>query len=108
MKHGEPRLVFHASQLTVVAGAFCGTTASMRAPVWRRVRFTWKATTQPTSGGSIDPGSFRGTPISPSKRPASTARLGGMQDDDVALEGLRRAVAALEDLDTVGALKPAI
>ncbi len=38
----------------------------------------------------------------------STAGLGGMQDDDVALEGLRRAVAALEDLDTVGALKTAL
>ena len=31
-----------------------------------------------------------------------------MQDDDVALEGLRRAVAALEDLDTVGALRAAL
>ena len=31
-----------------------------------------------------------------------------MQDDDVALEGLRRAVAALEDLDTVDALSRAI
>jgi len=38
----------------------------------------------------------------------STAGLGGMQDDDVALEGLRRAVAALQDLDTVGALKAAL
>jgi len=38
----------------------------------------------------------------------STAGLGGMQDDDVALEGLRRAVAALDDLDTVGALKAAL
>jgi aminoglycoside phosphotransferase (APT) family kinase protein len=38
----------------------------------------------------------------------STAGLGGMQDDDVALEGLRRAVAALEDLDTVGALRTAL
>ena len=35
----------------------------------------------------------------------STAGLGGMQDDDVALEGLHRAVAALDDLDTVGALE---
>jgi Ser/Thr protein kinase RdoA (MazF antagonist) len=30
-----------------------------------------------------------------------TAGMGGMQDDRIALEGLRRAVAALEDLDTV-------
>jgi Ecdysteroid kinase-like family len=38
----------------------------------------------------------------------STAGLGGMQGDDIALEGLRRAVAALDDLDTVGALKAAL
>jgi hypothetical protein len=31
-----------------------------------------------------------------------------MQDDDVTLEGLQRAVAALEDLDTVGALREAV
>ena len=31
-----------------------------------------------------------------------------MQDDDVTLEGLRRAVAALEDLHTVGALREAV
>ena len=61
-----------------------------------------------SSRGSIDPGSFRGTPISPSKRSASTAGLGGMQDDDDTLEGLQRAVAALEDLDTVGALREAV
>lgn len=30
-----------------------------------------------------------------------TAGMGGMQAEDIALEGLRRAVAALEDLDTV-------
>ena len=34
-----------------------------------------------------------------------TAGMGGMQDEDIALEGLRRAVAALEDLDTVAVLK---
>ena len=38
----------------------------------------------------------------------STAGLGGMQNDDVALEGLRRAVAALEDLDTVAVLRNAL
>ncbi len=30
-----------------------------------------------------------------------TAGMGGMQDEGIALEGLRRAVAALEDLDTI-------
>jgi len=28
-----------------------------------------------------------------------------MQDDDIALEGVRRGVAALEDLDTVAVLR---
>ncbi|MGV9800707.1 phosphotransferase [Mycobacterium sp. NPDC003449] len=34
-----------------------------------------------------------------------TAGLGGMQSEDIALEGTRRAVAALEDLETVALLK---
>lgn len=34
-----------------------------------------------------------------------TAGMGGMQDEGIALMGLRRAVAALEDLDTVAVLK---
>lgn len=37
-----------------------------------------------------------------------TAGMGGMQDDDIALEGLGRAVAALQDLDTVYALKASL
>lgn len=38
----------------------------------------------------------------------STAGLGGMQDDGIAFEGLRRAVTALDDLETVDALKMAM
>jgi len=34
--------------------------------------------------------------------------MGGMQDEGIALEGLRRAVAALEDLDTVAVLKKSL
>lgn len=34
-----------------------------------------------------------------------TAGMGGMQEENIALEGLARSVAALEDLDTVYALK---
>ncbi|MGZ8809386.1 MAG: phosphotransferase, partial [Mycobacterium sp.] len=37
-----------------------------------------------------------------------TAGMGGMQDKGIALEGLRRAVAALEDLDTVAVLKKSL
>lgn len=37
-----------------------------------------------------------------------TAGMGGMQDESIALEGLGRAVSALEDLDTVYALKASL
>lgn len=37
--------------------------------------------------------------------PLITAGMGGMQVEDIAMEGLRRGVAALEDLETVAALK---
>lgn len=37
--------------------------------------------------------------------PLTTAGLGGMQTEAIALEGLRRAVAAIEDLETVAALR---
>jgi Phosphotransferase enzyme family len=38
----------------------------------------------------------------------TTAGLGGMQAEDVALRGLQRAVAALDDLDTVAALQKSL
>lgn len=37
-----------------------------------------------------------------------TAGLGGMQDENIAYEGLRRGVAALKDLDTVALLKKSL
>ena len=37
-----------------------------------------------------------------------TAGMGGMQDEGIALEGLRRAVAALDDLDTVAVLEKSL
>jgi hypothetical protein len=40
--------------------------------------------------------------------PVITAGMGGMQVDDIALEGARRGVAALDDLETVAALKSAM
>jgi hypothetical protein len=40
--------------------------------------------------------------------PLTTAGLGGMQTEGVALEGLARAVAAIEDLETVAALRQAL
>lgn len=40
--------------------------------------------------------------------PLITAGMGGMQDDSIAMEGLKRGVAALEDLETVASLKEAM
>jgi hypothetical protein len=37
--------------------------------------------------------------------PLTTAGLGGMQTEAISMEGLARAVAALEDLETVAALQ---
>lgn len=37
-----------------------------------------------------------------------TAGMGGMQDDEIAMEGLGRSVAALADLDTVSALRASL
>lgn len=40
--------------------------------------------------------------------PLITAGMGGMQAEGIAMEGLRRGVAALEDLETVAALKSSL
>ncbi len=40
--------------------------------------------------------------------PLITAGMGGMQVEDIAMEGLRRGVAALDDLETVAALKNSV
>ena len=40
--------------------------------------------------------------------PLITAGMGGMQAEDIALEGVRRGVAALEDLDTVSLLEKSL
>ena len=40
--------------------------------------------------------------------PLITAGMGGMQDENIALEGVRRGVAALTDLETVAALKQSL
>ena len=37
--------------------------------------------------------------------PLTTAGLGGMQTEAISLEGFQRAVAAIEDLETVAALE---
>jgi hypothetical protein len=50
---------------------------------------------------------YRQAVIHPYLSALSTAGLGGLQDDGIALEGLRRAVIALDELETVAALRRA-
>lgn len=50
---------------------------------------------------------YRQAVVQPYIAGLTTAGLGGMQNEDIALEGLRRAAAALDDLDTVAALRRA-
>lgn len=50
---------------------------------------------------------YRQAVIHPYVSALSTAGLGGLQDDGIAVEGLHRAVRALEELDTVDALQRA-
>ncbi len=40
--------------------------------------------------------------------PLITAGMGGMQAESIALEGLKRGVAALDDLDTVALLEKSL
>ena len=40
--------------------------------------------------------------------PLITAGMGGMQVEGIAMEGLRRGVAALDDLETIAALKSSL
>jgi hypothetical protein len=42
------------------------------------------------------------------RTPLITAGMGGMQVEDIAMEGLRRAVVALDDLETITALKSSL
>ena len=50
---------------------------------------------------------YRQAVVHPYLSALSTSGLGGLQDDGIALEGLRRAVTALDELETVTALQRA-
>jgi hypothetical protein len=47
---------------------------------------------------------YRQAAVQPYLASLATAGLGGMQSDEIVFEGLRRAVAAFDDLDTVSLL----
>ncbi len=51
---------------------------------------------------------YRQSAVQPFLAALSTAGLGGMQSEEIAFEGLRRAIAAFDDLDTVAVLQKSL
>jgi hypothetical protein len=86
-----------------------GTPVSDRARVERDLLDTYRSALDAHGGPQLDRDElwtrYRQAVVHPYVSGLSTAGLGGMQDDGVALEGLRRAVTALEEIDTVAALR---
>lgn len=88
-----------------------GTPAAERADVERDLLDTYRDALARQGGPVLDRDDlwtrYRQAVVHPYISGLATAGLGGMQDDGIALEGLRRAVTALAELDTVEALKKA-
>lgn len=51
---------------------------------------------------------YRQAALYPHIAPLIVAGMGGMQSESIAIEGLRRGVAALDDLDTVALLQKSL
>jgi aminoglycoside phosphotransferase (APT) family kinase protein len=88
-----------------------GTPVSERGGVERDLLDTYRDALAAHGGPQLDRDElwtrYRQAVVHPYFSGLGTAGLGGMQDDGIAMEGLRRAVSALEELDTVGALRQA-
>jgi len=88
-----------------------GTPVTDRARIERDLLDTYRNALAAKGGPQLDRDElwtrYRQAVVHPYISGLATAGLGGMQDDGVALEGLRRAVTALEEIDTVGALRQA-
>lgn len=86
-----------------------GTPAIDRGTVERDLLDTYRSALASQGGPQFDRDElwtrYRQAVVHPYLSALSTAGLGGMQSEDIALEGLRRAVTALEELETVTALK---
>ncbi|WP_133692312.1 phosphotransferase [Mycobacterium sp. BK086] len=86
-----------------------GTPAADRALIERDLLDTYRSALAAQGGPQLDRDElftrYRQAVVHPYVSGLATAGLGGMQDDGVALEGLRRAVTAIEELDTVAALR---
>jgi aminoglycoside phosphotransferase (APT) family kinase protein len=88
-----------------------GTPACDRPRVERELLDTYRSALAAQGGPRLDGDElwtrYRQAAVHPYLSGLATAGLGGMQDEGIALEGLRRAVTALEELDTVAVLQQA-
>ena len=88
-----------------------GTPVSDRAGVERDLLDTYRAALAARGGPRFDRDDlwtrYRQAVVHPYLSALSTAGLGGMQEEGIAMEGLRRAVTALDELETVAALQHA-
>ncbi|APE14343.1 phosphotransferase family protein [Mycolicibacterium pallens] len=88
-----------------------GTPVGERAGVERDLIDTYRTALAARGGPRLDRDDlwtrYRQAVVHPYLSALATAGLGGMQEEGIALEGLRRAVTALEDLETVTALQRA-
>ncbi|GAY17097.1 phosphotransferase family protein [Mycobacterium sp. shizuoka-1] len=86
-----------------------GTPSGDRSRVERDLLGTYRSALAARGGPLLDHDElwtrYRQAVVHPYISGLATAGLGGMQDDAIAMEGLRRAVTALEELDTVAALR---
>ncbi|EHB53743.1 aminoglycoside phosphotransferase [Mycolicibacterium rhodesiae JS60] len=86
-----------------------GTPIGDRSRIERDLLDTYRSALAAQGGPQLDRDElftrYRQAVVHPYVSGLATAGLGGMQDDGVALEGLRRAVTALAELDTVAALQ---
>jgi aminoglycoside phosphotransferase (APT) family kinase protein len=86
-----------------------GTPVSDRPGVERDLLDTYRSALAAQGGPQLDRDElwtrYRQAVVHPYLSGLATAGLGGMQDEGIALEGLRRAVTALGELDTVAALQ---
>jgi aminoglycoside phosphotransferase (APT) family kinase protein len=88
-----------------------GTPVSDRPGVERELLDTYRSALAAQGGPQLDRAElwtrYRQAVVHPYLSGLATAGLGGMQDEGIALEGLRRAVTALDELETVTALQQA-
>lgn len=88
-----------------------GTPGAQRHAVERDLLDVYRQTLAAEGGPELDADDlwtrYRRAVLHPYLSGLTTAGLGGLQDDGIAMEGLRRAVTALEELETVTALRQA-